>query len=87
MSWLSHLSEWGVELHHVDLLLHAPQGACHSQHAATLVPLDTGHVHQCVYEHWAWRWSGERLYKEGELAVERGPSLSLSQYYPKLTQM
>ena len=52
-SAVSHLSKRSVELNHVDLFVQGgdPQGASHSQHAATLIPLDTGHVHERVYEH------------------------------------
>ena len=52
-SAVSHLSKQSVELNHVDIFVQGgnPQGASHSQHAATLIPLDTGHVHERVYEH------------------------------------
>lgn len=37
----------------------------HCKHAAILVLLHTGHVHQHVYEHWAWRGTGERVARKG----------------------
>lgn len=49
----AHLSKRSVELHHIELFLHCTsKGTGHCQHTATVVPLDTDHIHQSINAHW-----------------------------------
>lgn len=52
-----HLSKWCVELHNIEFFLQiwGSERTRNCQNTATMIPLDTDHIHQSVNTHWVWR--------------------------------